>query len=228
MADGTTLPPMLDIEYNPYGGPCYGLTPTAMTAWIKDFSKQVKLRTTRAPVIFTTTTWWTKCTGNSPAFGVTNPLDISRWNTEPGTLPAGWATYRFWQHASAGPSRATSRSSTAPDPAADLRPRLSRLSRGRGLQRGLAGERPRRPDDVATRTNEATRNPAAAPKACTAPLTNAWSAVCPRAVACRLAAPKTVTSTATPSVPPSCCVTLTSPDAAPGVRGRHAGERRAR
>jgi hypothetical protein len=33
---------------------------------------------------------------------VSNPLDISRWNTEPGTLPAGWTTYRFWPHASAG------------------------------------------------------------------------------------------------------------------------------
>lgn len=97
--DGKTLPPMLDIEYNPYGGSCYGLTPTAMVAWVKAFSKEVKRRTTRSPVIFTTTTWWTKCTGNSPAFGTTNPLNISRWNTTPGTLPAGWQTYRFWQHA---------------------------------------------------------------------------------------------------------------------------------
>ncbi len=99
VADGKTLPPMLDIEYNPYGASCYGLTPTAMTAWIRAFSKEVKLRTTRAPLIFTTTTWWTACTGNSPAFGKTNPLNISRWNTEPGTLPAGWQTYKFWQHA---------------------------------------------------------------------------------------------------------------------------------
>ncbi len=29
--DGVTLPPMLDIEYNPYGQTCYGLSPTRMS-----------------------------------------------------------------------------------------------------------------------------------------------------------------------------------------------------
>ncbi len=37
-ADGKTLPGALDMEYNPYGDTCYGLSPSEMTAWIKDFS----------------------------------------------------------------------------------------------------------------------------------------------------------------------------------------------
>lgn len=36
--DGRTLPGALDMEYNPYGATCYGLSKAAMTAWIKDFS----------------------------------------------------------------------------------------------------------------------------------------------------------------------------------------------
>ena len=31
-------------------------------------------------------------------FSATNPLWIARYNTTPGTLPAGWAYYTFWQY----------------------------------------------------------------------------------------------------------------------------------
>ncbi len=103
-ADGRTLPPMLDIEYNPYdqNAVCYGLSPTEMVAWVTAFSNEVRARTSRYPTIYTTTDWWTTCTGNSPRFGSTNPLFIARWSTTVGALPAGWATYTLWQHASAG------------------------------------------------------------------------------------------------------------------------------
>ena len=53
--DGKTLPPALDIEYNPYGATCYGLSQSAMTAWIHDFSNTVLSRTGRYPTIYTTT-----------------------------------------------------------------------------------------------------------------------------------------------------------------------------
>jgi hypothetical protein len=43
--DGRTLPPMLDIEYNPYGATCYGLAPGGMSGWIADFSNTVHART---------------------------------------------------------------------------------------------------------------------------------------------------------------------------------------
>ncbi|WP_344563487.1 lysozyme [Streptomyces axinellae] len=102
--DGKTLPGVLDIEYNPYGATCYGLSQSAMVNWIKDFTNTYKAKTGRDAVIYTTTSWWTQCTGNSGAFGNTNPLWIARYASTPGTLPAGWGFYTFWQYTSTGPT----------------------------------------------------------------------------------------------------------------------------
>ena len=89
--DGRTLPPMLDIEYNPYAGnTCYDLNPGQMSSWIADFSTTVYKRIGRYPMIYTTTSWWNLCTGANPNFGATNPLFIARYSTSPGPLPAGW------------------------------------------------------------------------------------------------------------------------------------------
>ncbi|AKU18149.1 lysozyme [Luteipulveratus mongoliensis] len=96
--DGKTLPGVLDIEYNPYGATCYGLSQSAMVSWIKAFTDRYKARTSRDVVIYTTTDWWTSCTGNSAAFNTTNPLWVARYNTSPGTLPGGWGFYTFWQY----------------------------------------------------------------------------------------------------------------------------------
>ena len=105
-ADGRTLPPLLDIEYNPYaslGNTCYNMSATQMVNWIKGFSNQVKARTGRAPMIYTTTDWWAQCTGNSAAFGE-NPLHIANYNeVGAGTLPASWRYYSVWQYSSTGP-----------------------------------------------------------------------------------------------------------------------------
>lgn len=97
-ADGKTLPGVLDIEYNPYGSTCYGLSQSGMRSWIAAFTSRYKARTGRDAVIYTTTSWWTTCTGNTSQFSSTNPLWIARYNTSPGTLPAGWAYYTFWQY----------------------------------------------------------------------------------------------------------------------------------
>ncbi|WP_181861043.1 lysozyme [Streptomyces diacarni] len=102
--DGKTLPGVLDIEYNPYGATCYGLSKSAMVNWIKDFTSTYKARTGRDAVIYTTTNWWTQCTGNSSAFGNSNPLWVARYASSPGTLPAGWGFYTFWQYTSSGPT----------------------------------------------------------------------------------------------------------------------------
>jgi len=101
-ADGYTLPPMLDIEYNPYGSTCYGLSQAAMVLWIRAFSDRIRARTTRYPIIYTTTNWWTSCTGDDATFAATNPLFVARYNTTVGTLPAGWTAYTMWQYADAG------------------------------------------------------------------------------------------------------------------------------
>ncbi|WP_083976564.1 lysozyme [Kitasatospora azatica] len=101
-ADGKTLPPALDIEYNPYGATCYGLSQSAMVSWIHSFSNQVHYLTGRYPTIYTTTNWWATCTGNNGGFGTTNPLWIARYASTVGTLPNGWGYQTFWQYADSG------------------------------------------------------------------------------------------------------------------------------
>ncbi|MGW4645433.1 lysozyme [Kitasatospora sp. NPDC004289] len=102
-ADGKTLPPALDIEYNPYGATCYGLSQSAMVSWIRSFSDTVHSRTGRYPAIYTTTNWWQQCTGNNASFATTNPLWLARYASTPGTLPAGWTYQTIWQFADSGP-----------------------------------------------------------------------------------------------------------------------------
>jgi len=53
-------------------------------------------------MIYTTTSWWETCTGNSAAFGSTCPLVIARYASAVGALPAGWSFQTFWQNADSG------------------------------------------------------------------------------------------------------------------------------
>ncbi|WP_127469004.1 lysozyme [Streptomyces sp. B27] len=101
--DGKTLPGVLDIEWNPYGAQCYGLSRAAMVNWIRDFTTTYRARTGRDAVIYTATSWWKECTGNSAGFGATNPLWVARYNTTVGELPAGWPVHTMWQYTSTGP-----------------------------------------------------------------------------------------------------------------------------
>ncbi|MFJ5954994.1 GH25 family lysozyme [Paenarthrobacter sp. NPDC092416] len=114
-ADGYTLPPVLDIEYNPYAGrtingfyfgnTCYDMTKAQLGQWAADFGDTVKALTGRFPVIYSTTDWWNTCVGNS-TFG-SYPLWIaSYWNNPtntPGSMPVSWANYSMWQYSSTGP-----------------------------------------------------------------------------------------------------------------------------
>ncbi|MCO1618785.1 lysozyme [Micromonospora tulbaghiae] len=100
--DGRTLPGALDIEYNPYGATCYGLSQASMRSWIASFVNQYYARTGRWATIYTTTDWWSTCTGNTSQFAANNPLWIARYSSSVGTLPAGWSTYSFWQWSSSG------------------------------------------------------------------------------------------------------------------------------
>ncbi|MFC8068484.1 lysozyme [Streptomyces sp. NPDC057293] len=100
--DGKTLPGVLDIEYNPYGATCYGKTKTQMVSWIKSFMDRYEARTGREAAIYTSTNWWTQCTGNSSAFGANNPLWVARYASSVGALPAGWDFHTMWQYTSTG------------------------------------------------------------------------------------------------------------------------------
>lgn len=101
-ADGTTLPGALDIEYNPYGETCYGKNPADMTAWIADFTRTYLAKVKRSALIYTSTAWWKRCTGNASGFGNTNPLWLARYGPEVGELPAGWDKQSIWQFARGG------------------------------------------------------------------------------------------------------------------------------
>lgn len=99
-SDGKTLPGVIDLEYNPYGDSCYGKSPSAMAAWIQDFSDTYYQRTGRYPVIYTSTSWWNQCVGSGHGFQDTVPLWVARYSSSVGTLPSGWSYYTFWQYSS--------------------------------------------------------------------------------------------------------------------------------
>lgn len=101
--DGLTLPGVLDIEYNPYGSECYGLSQPAMVSWITSFVTTYSALTNRKPVIYSTTDWWTTCTGNTATLAPLSRLWIARWSSVPGTLPSGWSTFDFWQYSGSQP-----------------------------------------------------------------------------------------------------------------------------
>jgi GH25 family lysozyme M1 (1,4-beta-N-acetylmuramidase) len=103
--DGRTLPPALDMEYNPYGETCFGMNQEVMSKWVKEFSDRVFERTKRHPAIYTSTSWWNKCVGGSIKFGDSNPLWVARYGDNlagPGTLPAGFEFHTIWQWKAAG------------------------------------------------------------------------------------------------------------------------------
>jgi lysozyme len=104
-ADGWTLPPALDIEYNPYGKQkCYGLSKTRMAGWITAFSDEVNRLTGRRPVIYTTAHWWNTCTNSSTVFTSKHALWLARYNAaDAGALPSGgWKSWTFWQYDNSG------------------------------------------------------------------------------------------------------------------------------
>ncbi|GAA2244239.1 hydrolase [Streptomyces ruber] len=101
-ADGRTLPGVLDIEWNPYGSACYGKSPSAMVAWIRDFLDRYRERTGRHAVVYTATTWWNQCTGSHAGLGA-HPLWIARYASSVGPMPAGWSGYTMWQYTATGP-----------------------------------------------------------------------------------------------------------------------------
>lgn len=51
-------------------------------------------------MIYTSTSWWSQCTGNLAGFKTTNPLWVARYSSSPGTLPFDWTVWTFWQYTS--------------------------------------------------------------------------------------------------------------------------------
>jgi hypothetical protein len=70
-----------------------------MVAWIAGFVRTYHARTSRWPVIYTSTSWWTACTGGYTGFAAQDSLWVARYAASPGPLPAGWSFYTSWQYA---------------------------------------------------------------------------------------------------------------------------------
>ncbi|ONI82340.1 hypothetical protein ALI22I_40230 [Saccharothrix sp. ALI-22-I] len=100
--DGKTLPGALDMEYNPYGDTCYGLSQAAMGGWVRAFSDRLFTRTGRHPTIYTSTSWWNRCVGEAARFGDTSPLWVAHYADVLGPLPHGWDYQTIWQWRAAG------------------------------------------------------------------------------------------------------------------------------
>ncbi|MFG3551522.1 GH25 family lysozyme [Streptomyces sp. NPDC047725] len=101
--DNMTLPGVLDIEHNPYGAMCYGMSTTQMRTWINDFYNTYKSRTGRDVVIYTTASWWNTCTGYWNGMYDKSPLWVAHWTTASSpTIPSGFPYWTVWQYTSTG------------------------------------------------------------------------------------------------------------------------------
>ncbi|MEW1806119.1 GH25 family lysozyme, partial [Pseudarthrobacter sp. NPDC080039] len=115
-ADGYTMPPVLDFEFNPYegrtingfyfGNTCYNMSADQLSSWVQDFGNTMLSLTGRLPAIYTNTSWWNQCLGNQTAFS-DYPLWVAAYPGSPsndaGAVPASWGTYSIWQYSSTGP-----------------------------------------------------------------------------------------------------------------------------
>ena len=82
---------MLDLESGTSEGyaECWGLSAADMVSWITDFVNEYQSKTSRYPVIYTSPSWWSDCTGNSNAFASTCALDMADWASTMGAAPGG-------------------------------------------------------------------------------------------------------------------------------------------
>ncbi|GAB1646359.1 GH25 family lysozyme [Krasilnikovia sp. MM14-A1259] len=101
-ADGWSLPPVLDVEQNPYQGACDGLSSTAWINYIAGFGSTVKSRTGQDVVIYASPNFWRDCVADTTRFSETNPLWIAHYGVSAPSIPGGWPWQTFWQYTSTG------------------------------------------------------------------------------------------------------------------------------
>ena len=114
--DGVTMPPVLDIEDNPYAGlnRCYGASPGQLATWVRDFTQTVYRMTNKQAMIYTSYYFWRDCLGNTSEFSQINPLWLASYYTSGPSVPGGWPTYTAWQYANAFADASQTRSATFP------------------------------------------------------------------------------------------------------------------
>ncbi len=94
-----TLAPVLDMEVNPNGSSCYGLTAEQMISWMRKFFAEVRRLTGRKGIIYTGPGFWRSCTGNTRALR-TYPLWTAEYGVSRPQSFGGWETWTFWQTSS--------------------------------------------------------------------------------------------------------------------------------
>jgi GH25 family lysozyme M1 (1,4-beta-N-acetylmuramidase) len=104
---GTTLPPVLDVEFDPNGGKgtadptaCWKLSPAQSDAWITAFVREVRALTGRTPAIYTSKTYWQDCLGADRDFsgGALWVVDTTGART-PSLGFGGWSDWSLRQFA---------------------------------------------------------------------------------------------------------------------------------
>jgi GH25 family lysozyme M1 (1,4-beta-N-acetylmuramidase) len=98
------MPVAVDLEWDTINFPgqeCYGLTTAAMISWVQSFVTEATAKTGARPVFYTTTKWWTDCTGNAAAF-TGDPLWIAAYGVSSPAIPSAWPAYTFWQSSNTG------------------------------------------------------------------------------------------------------------------------------
>lgn len=103
-ADGMTMPPALDIEDNPYSttnglNRCYGMSPAALTSWVKDFTTTIAKLTGTPAMIYSSYYFWQTCLGGTTEFSQSNPLWIAAYYASSPWMPGGWSKQAIWQYA---------------------------------------------------------------------------------------------------------------------------------
>lgn len=96
-ADGTTLPGALDLERNDGADPCYGLSPTALAAWVREFAGEYRRLTGRPPIVYVKAQLWAECLAGDTTVGAVSPLWLFDHDPPVGPLPSGWSRPTFWQ-----------------------------------------------------------------------------------------------------------------------------------
>jgi len=100
-SDGRTLPGMVDLESGTSEGSteCWGLTTSEMISWISSFVDKYNDLAGRPPMIYTSPSWWSTCTGDSTAFHANCPLVLADWASSISSIPGEWPYQTIWQNA---------------------------------------------------------------------------------------------------------------------------------
>ena len=88
------LPLALDLEATTLG-------PRDTFAWVRRFVRAIKRATGRAPLLYTSPSFWTDHVGNAED-NLDCPLWIAHYGVKSPTVPRAWETYTLWQHSDKG------------------------------------------------------------------------------------------------------------------------------